>query len=471
MKSLNRAHLPSALALLALSLVMSAPTTARADSPLQTFTQGGPGAHGASTSTVGAIFYNPAAIAALDHNQVHADVALSWRYARYERAPQGSDTSSDAARMLSLDYQPNLAFSRELGDTGLVVGVGIERDLLDRSHWLDEGGEQRWHSIYSGARTWTLSPTLAYRLSEKLSLGASAKLRRVHVYGYRALDYGPIAATRLDRDDVPEQAAGNEGRAHMDFKGNAGGWSLGATLTPTPKTRLGLSYISAAAVQIDGEVSVYAPRNETFTRDYGDQEAASATLSMVLPRALDLAAQHELSERLMLFGDLRLVQGSQLDAIEIDVAGEALGNIPSPDRRLETGFENFGRLRLGAVSGARSGTQWLALLGYASRPMPEEHLSPAWIYGRSVEATLGARFALSPKRRLGLSYTQRVMLPREVTRSALQPAALGSYQHYTGFLSVSFDWEILSRTVDLPEVQPAPRGATQPMIDRPEPLR
>lgn len=452
---MTRSYHAHLMAALCVSLCGAA--EAMANTPSQQAQQGGVGAGAATRDSAGSLFANPATITGLSHNQVHADLTLSWRTAGYTREVQG--TERDTARLLSVDMQPNIAFSRQLADTGLFVSVGVGRGYLDRTHWLDEGGEQRWHSIYSGLRTWEVSPGAAYAISDRFSVGANLHLTRVHAYGYQAVDYGALVADQFNKEDIPAEAPGNEGRAHMDFKGNTGAFGLGATFSPGERTTLGVAFTSAATVDIAGEVSVYQPRNAFFATDYSDQENAPASLEMTLPRKLQLGVHHALSESLEVQADVELVQWSQLDAIVIDVAADTLGGITQPDRRLETSFKNVAAARVGVTRHTAPGKSMFFGLGYVSSPVASEDLSPAWLYGQTIDATLGARFKLDSSRRVGVSYTQRVMIPREVEQSNAPHAAAGKYTQYAGFLNLSVDWEIRNASLNLPEVQPASEGA------------
>ncbi len=451
-------HLIAAMATLLL------PSMALANSPSQHFTQGGQGSGAATDYSVGSLFANPAIITNFSNNQVHADLTGSWRLANYTREVNGEER--DTARLLSFDAQPNFAFSRQLSDTGLFVGLTVGRGYLDRSHWLDaENGEQRWQSIYSGLRTWTLSPTASYKINDKFSFGANIQLTRVHMYGYQALDYGPFTTNKFKDDprtsdiNAPPEAPGNEGRAHMDFKGNAGAIGAGVTFAPSPSTRIGLSFVSSSEVNIGGDVSVYRPRNDFHEMNYSDEEEARATLETRLPGKLQLGVMHQLGDKLDVQADLELIQWSALDEVYVDVSADTLGGINSPDRRFDTAFRNVAALRLGMTRHTDAKRSTFLGVGYRSSPVADENLSPAWLYGHTIDATYGMKFPVGKRQSMGVAYTQSVMVPRQVSENDQVQGAAGQYNQFAGFLNVSFDWELVSRSLDLPEVTPAQEGA------------
>lgn len=445
-----------ALSLLGVLAIVSSSSVAFAGSPLQQFTQGGPEANTANNQATGSIFWNPATITGLSDNRVHADVALSWRFASFQKT--NGNQELDKSNLFTLDYQPNLAFTRQLSDTGLSIGVGVGRNYLDRTHWLDEAGEQRWQSIYSGMRTWTITPTLAYKFSDKFSLGINSQVTRVHAYGYHALDYGPIIEQQQGLSNVPREAPGNEGRAHYMFKGNAGAIGAGVTFSPKEGTDLGFSFTSASEVNINGDLSTYAPRNESFAESFGDMEDADATLNMMLPRRFQLAAQHQIKPTTTLFAGVDFVQWSMLDEITITTSG-AVGGINEPGSVTTTEFKDVISARAGLQQHMGDRKSWIAQLGYESSPVSQDHASPAWIYGHSLSGSFGMTFPIDDLHKLGFSYTQRVMLPYQADESAYTPSTTGDYAKYDGFLSISLDLGFLNRTQNLPEVQEAIMGA------------
>ena len=434
--------------LFAALLLISAP--ALADSPLQS-TIGGPAA-GPATASPAALFWNPAAISHLPGNTLYADLNGSWRLGRYERDLDGADPATQFA----LDVQPMFAATRQLKDSGLTFGMGVFSPYLDRTRWRGEDGEARWHAMYSGVRTFAITPAMSYKLSSKLSLGVSAQLTRVLAHSYRAVDYGQIVAEQRDRDDIPTEERGNEGRAYLNFKGNAGVLAAGVTWQPSEKTMLGFSFTSGSDVNIQGKYSAYAPRNSYFSNDFGDREDASARLIMNLPQAARLGLEHTLSDSLTLRAGVDYVRWSALDEMRVDVSAEQVAGIQSPDLLVATHWRDVVIARLGFSSQSNATTAWHGLIAYESNPIPEERLNPALLYGHSVDLAIGTTRELRPGHLIDLGYRQRVTLPRSVDESAdTRHPAQGDYLNIMGMLQLSYSWSFAPTAPTLPEIIPA----------------
>lgn len=443
--------------------VLLATSTASAATPLQQQTQGGIAASASNDEEAGSLFWNPATITGIAGTRLHVDTAFSWRYGSFERA--GNTASGEPSTMLAFDAQPNIAVTRRLSDTGLTVGLGVGRNYMDRTHWLDaESGDQRWQTIFSGMRTWTISPTVAYNLFDKLSLGANVQLTRVVAYGYRALDYGAIYASQTGTmEDIPTEHPGNEGRYHHEFRGNAGALGVGATFSPTPNTMVGFSFTSMAEVNINGEVSTFTPRNNRISDYFSDTEEAKAILNFNLPRRFQLSGQHTLAGGTTLTAGADYVQWSLLDTISIDVTPEELGGIDEPDQSVNTEFKDVIAARVGLMHPMAGDKKLLLEAGYGSSPVGDEHASPAWFYGADVSLAAGVALPLKKTHQLTLQYTQRVMLPYEQEVSAYSPSASGSYSKFEGFLTVGIDFDFQPSPLDVPkEVPEASFGAQNP---------
>lgn len=408
---------------------------------------GGPAA-GPALATPAALFWNPGSIGLLRDNQVYADLSLTGDFARYARE---TSTSYDPATMLSGTISPMIAGTRQLSDTGLTVGFGVHTPQFERSHWQDEAGEQRWHGTYTGFQALSVSPAAAFSFSEKLHVGATANILIARAYNYRALDHGAVFARQNDRDDVPAEDPGNEGRAAAEFKGNGSSFTLGMTWLPTESTSVAVAFVTGANFSMDGEVSVYAPKNDYFQNNYGDQEEVSATLEMSLPRTFRVGFAHALSPQTTLHGNIDYTMWSMLEEITIDSSAEQIGGVDGLTGLKTLGWRDTVQARLGATS-QRSETLALhGLVSYTSSAIPNEHLTPALISGHAAQLGVGATFAVAEDMNLGLAYSHRLVLPRSIDSSDVTPAPTGSYLRTSGTLDANFTWVIGTREYDLPD--------------------
>jgi long-chain fatty acid transport protein len=170
----------------------------------------------------GTVFYNPAGMTNLQGIQVSFGGAAAWPSYKFSGDGTGS-SGGDAGNTLGTG---NGYLSWRLGQD-LALGFGISQPFAldteyDSANWA--GAAQ---GIRSDMRTVNYNPAIAYRINDKVSLGAGVS--------YQTLD---VDMTRTG----------------LAYSGDAGawGWNAGALFTLSPAMRVGVSYRSAMIHDLDG---------------------------------------------------------------------------------------------------------------------------------------------------------------------------------------------------------------------------
>jgi long-chain fatty acid transport protein len=185
----------------------------------------GSAAVGDDASTV---YFNPAAMTRLPGIQVSLGATGAWPSYRYSNAGVGID-GGDAG--LSQWSGNGYATWQALPD--LSLGIGISQPFgLGSDYDANWAGAPQ--ALRSEIRTVNYNPSLAYRVSEKISLGIGAN--------YQTFD------TDLTR--TGSSYSGSDG---------AWGWNAGALFTLSPAMRVGVSYRSATSFSPDGGSGVKLP--------------------------------------------------------------------------------------------------------------------------------------------------------------------------------------------------------------------
>ncbi len=154
--------------------------------------------------------------------------------------------------------------------------------------------------------TINVTPSLSYRVNDKLSLGVSV----------------PIMFGSLDMDvAIPGVVSGRpEGMALIkDGKDTQVTFSLSALWQATPKLRLGAMYLGAVDMEFDSDL--------TLTLPIGDlPEEIAADVAFTFPQTLRTWVAYELNDRVTLLGTLAWEDWSAFDSIAIStpVGGGAL---------------------------------------------------------------------------------------------------------------------------------------------------
>ena len=159
------------------------------------------------------IFFNPAGIALLDHGEIQIGGQYIMPQARFhnsgsnlsepgtpfDREPlSGGESGVGAIAHLI----PNLYLSQPVfrspvyGDLsvgiGLSVPFGLETDY--DSNWAG-----RYSALRTKLQTFDIQPTVAYRMFDRLSLGASLDIQYASARLSRGIDFGAVAASQLGR--------------------------------------------------------------------------------------------------------------------------------------------------------------------------------------------------------------------------------------------------------------------------------
>lgn len=284
------------------------------------------------------VFYNPAGMTRLRDREYSFGVAAIKPSLHFSN--NGSSVPAGPAPALegngrdggSLAFAPNAYLSWALSkDLYAGIGFGAPFGLMTKyqDNWL--GAAQ---SIKFDIKTYNINPSLAYRVNDMLSLGAGISWQRMTVeYMKRA---GPSAAYPL---------------AAFTPDDNSWGWNVGAMLTLSPATRIGLSYRSQVKHNLQGTLNIY------------DVAAMTANADIKLPATAIVSIAHQLDSRWELLGDVSRTGWSSMPDFTLVSEGVPL-------QRIETAFKDAWRFALGANYRLNDVWKLKTGLAYDKTPVP-----------------------------------------------------------------------------------------------------
>lgn len=192
------------------------------------------------------IFYNPAGMTELEGVQVTTGATLLFIHSAQENRGSELTPSGGAAMPVSggnggnpfapVIPVPTSYASAQLGDTGLWAGVGISAPFGLKLRY-DDDWFGRYDSLYSNLLTIDVQPSLAWKISDRLSLGGGIDVQYARVTLTSAV-LNPGAADgglRVSGDDVSL------------------GWNAGLLVKLDGGARLGLHYRSRVKHDIKGD--------------------------------------------------------------------------------------------------------------------------------------------------------------------------------------------------------------------------
>ena len=256
-----------------------------------------------------AVWYNPAGMVLLPGTQVQAggvyvDLDLSYK---------GDNGETENGSKYGVPI-PNFFFTRQMNDSmwfglGLTVPYGLATEYSRTWGNIDRG-------MNAEIKVFDLNPNIAWKISDKLSIGAGISLQ----YADAQYETGVM---------------GGMGYGRLDVDSFAWGANIGVMWSPTETLRFGLSYRSQVNHHADGDLRFGLtekspiggdPSHLSYIGTFGN---ASASLSA--PQTVLLTGTWEATPKLRLSALIRWADWSSFDTLTVNVDPKSL-NSPNADK-------------------------------------------------------------------------------------------------------------------------------------------
>lgn len=229
------------------------------------------GAYTALADDPSAIFHNPAGIAFLRGSQLYLGGTLV--------APRSTFTGDDPfpgagtreKQDVGVIPVPTLYYTQKVRDR-VVLGVGIDSPFGLQTQWANpKTYSGRFISLEADLKAFSLNPTVAFKLADRLSIGGGIDFRLSKVKLRRRLpSVNPFTQRVIDVAEVQLESGWNHGV----------GFNLGLLAKPSEKLSLGLAYRHKVTVDYAGDAA-FTP---IPTGNAQVDAAAAAALPAVRPR-------------------------------------------------------------------------------------------------------------------------------------------------------------------------------------------
>jgi long-chain fatty acid transport protein len=223
-------------ALLFLTLIL--PGTALGGTPVDGSKAAGMGtAFVAVADDPSAIAYNPAGLTQLNGTNIYGGGTIVIPSTTYE-SPSGQSENTES----QVFFPPHFYACSNLGTTDFQFGIGLFSPFGIGGRKWSEDGLTRYVSLENNVLTLSANPTVAYRISPRLSvaLGVNYTISRIE------------AERKIDQSAV----GGSDGESVL--KEDGGGWSynFGVLFKPDERWSLGLAYRSKIEIDYSGHLEI-----------------------------------------------------------------------------------------------------------------------------------------------------------------------------------------------------------------------
>jgi len=274
----------------------------------------------ASAEDASTIYFNPAGMTELGPAQAIFGLHLVQPSTRFSDrgsagpggAPLGSETGGDAG---SLAFVPNVYYTHDLS-AELKFGFGINAPF-GLSTEYSENWMGRYHAIESHMQSVNINPSLAYEISERLSLGAGLNLQYLSVELTNAIDQATLCSGLAAQIPVLGACAGlptsNDG--HAKVSGTSWGWgaNLGLLYKIGDDSRIGAAWRSGIEHKLKGEAEF--DDIDPVLQAAGFFTDTDANAEVKLPATFSLSAWHRFDPRWAVMGDVTWTQWSNFEEL------------------------------------------------------------------------------------------------------------------------------------------------------------
>jgi long-chain fatty acid transport protein len=334
------------------------------------------------------IFFNPAGLSRLCHQQVVAGVSGIFPYAKFHNddsplspalgnGPLFGGNGGNAAKNALIGH----FYYAKPWRCGLSFGFGMTAPfgLITKydSEWVG-----RYHATYSKLRTFNINPCLAYSFNKCISIGVGFNAMYAKADLRNAIDFGSILFAQTGGMVGVPQLQDGKGKVTGDSWGYGG--NIGLLWDITKCTRLGLHYRSEIRQHLKGKIhldDVPTPLAGVFV------DGAHAKAKVTLPSLLTFSAYHQINPCWAVLGDITWTKWDVLRRLRIKF------DSPQPDAITTLKWENTFRYALAVNYRPCCPLLLRAGLAYDETPIPnKKHRTPRIPDQNRIWATLGCGY-------------------------------------------------------------------------------
>jgi long-chain fatty acid transport protein len=397
----------------------------------------------ATADSLGTLYFNPAGMTRLPGTRAAAAVHLVLPSSEFRNAgstfvlgggPIPGSNGGDAGGLAAV---PHSYFSHQLNDRtwlGFAINAPFGLTTEYDSDWVG-----RYHAIRSAVKTINLNPSLAYKVSDRVSVAAGVNVMYLEGEFTNAIDFGTLNQIPLVQGGLggalgpvgPGQA---DGRSAIEGDSWGYGFNLGALVELNDATRIGVHYRSEVEHDIEGDVRFDLPTPALA----GVFSNAGVKADVTLPASFSLSAYHQLNDEWALMADYTWTGWSSIPELRFDFANGL------PDGVTTFNWKDTDRVSAGAsYTPADSG--WTYRFGAAWDESPIRDAAsrtPRLPDNDRIWLAVGAGWSPTPQVTVDIGYAHLIIddpqiaktgtEPEDVTRGALN----GSYDSRVDILSI-----------------------------------
>jgi long-chain fatty acid transport protein len=405
----------------------------------------------ASAEDASTIFFNPAGMTRLSGSQV----ALGGHIIGPSSQFSGSATTNPLLGGAPINggdgddpggyaLVPSLYFSHELNESLWVgIGLGSPFGLATKydSDWIG-----RYHAIESEVMTFNINPSVAYKVNDKLSLGAGLNIMHASALLSNAVDYSAVCLSSQPMATCAALGLATPGTTSTDghFEVEGDGWAYGINLgllyEVTQQTRIGAAFRSKVKQETEGDADFTEPAGIAIPAPIAAVLADSdASAAVDMPASLSLSVTTQIAPKWELMADITWTQWSSFEELRIEFDNPLKADSVQPEN-----WDDSYKFSLGFNYQHNAEWTFRGGIAYDQTPIPSTEYRTARIPGNDRKWLAGGfTYSVSPALSLDFALAHLFISDTDLdtTDESFGHRLTGSYDTDANILSAQANWK------------------------------
>lgn len=325
------------------------------------------GAFTAVANDPSAVYWNPAGLSYIKGTHF----MLSSHFVSPSSGFRGISPDVEEFKVAKRTFYPSNFFASHSFDENWAAGIGFTVPFGLGTKW-DENWIGRYLAVETELQIFTLTPTVSYRITEDLSIGAG------FVFSF---------ANVLIKQKTPQTPF--EGDAKISLEGkdkSAFGFSFGVMYKATEDLTFGAAFQSNIDYDFSGTATTEGAKQllDAKRLPMGDVVAKLKT-----PFNLAIGAAYQVTENWLVSTDFQYVGWSSYDTLKVDFVDPAYTDIASP-----RSYNNSFVIRLGTDYKLSEDFSVRGGVYYDKKPVDDDMVAPSLPETDRIGLTIGAEYKL-----------------------------------------------------------------------------
>lgn len=337
---------------------------------------------------------------------------------------------------------PNLYYKMDFNDDvtfGLGVSVPFGLSTEYKKGWLG-----RYNALESAVETININPAIAWKASERLSIGGGISAQYIKAKLTNAIDSSSICRGTAALGTCNALGLAVPGNAATDsVVKNEGddisfGYNLGVVFKPNDQTTLGLAYRSTIEQKLTGKAKFYRSAGlNTLLNGAGSTQLTNTDIKaqIDLPENVSLSGAFQATPDLELLADVTWTNWSRFKELRIDFE-----NPVQADGVTTENWDDSWRYSIGANYKLNSALTLRTGVAYDETVVSDkQHRTPRIPDQNRTWLSMGASWAMSPSNTVDVGYAHLFIKDSAIdntSESSIKHNISGSYKGSVDILSM-----------------------------------